>query len=108
MKTKAEILSLLHAYRPIAEKRYGLSPIGIFGSVARGEQTEDSDVDIFYVGAAPSLITLDKFNTDLEQLLGCKVDTVRLRTNMNPLLRQRIQQEGVRADSRKKLIFIGV
>ena len=98
MKSRTEILRLLLDYQPIAEKRYGLRPMGIFGSVARGEQTEDSDIDIFYTGAAPSLLTLDKFNQDLENILGTKVDTVRIRKNMNPLLRQRIQKEGIYAE----------
>ena len=97
MKTRSEILRLLALYRPVAEQRYGLSPMGIFGSVARGEQKENSDIDIFYVGDAPSMLTLGKFNNDLEELLGSKVDTVRIRKNMNPLLRERIRQDGIYA-----------
>ncbi len=37
MKTKSEILHLLSIYKPTAESKYGLTRIGIFGSVARGE-----------------------------------------------------------------------
>ena len=46
MKTKSEIIHLLSTYKQTAEEKYGLTRIGIFGSVARGEQTEDSDVDV--------------------------------------------------------------
>ena len=67
----------------------------IFGSVARDEQTGDSDVDVCYEGTVPSLLTLDKIQTELEQLFGCKVDMVRLRDNMNRLLRQRILRDGI-------------
>lgn len=38
MKTKTEILQLLKRYKPTAQKKYGMTKIGIFGSVARGEQ----------------------------------------------------------------------
>ena len=95
MKSQTEILNLLRLYKPTAQKKYGLTRIGIFGSVARGEQTADSDVDVCYEGQAPSLLTLDMIQTDLEQLLDCKVDLVRVRENMNSLLRQRILRDGI-------------
>ena len=95
MKTKNEILHLLSMYKPTAMYKYGLTRIGIFGSVARDEQTETSDIDVCYEGKVPSLLTLDMIQTDLETLFGCKVDMVRIRENMNGLLRQRIQKEGI-------------
>jgi predicted nucleotidyltransferase len=41
------------------------------------------------------LLTLDRIQCDLENLFGCPVDLVRMRDNMNSLLRQRIQKEGI-------------
>jgi predicted nucleotidyltransferase len=72
-----------------------MTKIGIFWSVARGEQREDSDVDVCYEGEAPSFLTLDMIQSELEDLLGSKVDIVRVRDNMNSLLRQRILREGI-------------
>ena len=95
MKSKTEILNLLSLYKPTAQRKYGMTRIGIFGSVARGEQNDQSDVDICYEGVAPSLLTLDMIQTELEQLLECKVDLVRVRNNMNSLLRQRISRDGI-------------
>ena len=95
MKTKAEILQLLSLYKPMAECKYGLTRIGIFGSVARGKQTEDSDIEVCYEGRVPSLLTLDLIQTDLERLLASNVDLVRVRDGLNSLLKQRIQKEGV-------------
>ena len=95
MKSKEEILNLLSRYKPTAQKKYGISKLGIFGSVARGEQTKDSDVDVCYEGQAPSFLTLDMIQTELEQLFNCKVDLVRIRENMNSLLRQRILKDGI-------------
>ena len=63
--------------------------------MARGEQTKDSDVDVCYEGQAPSFLTLDMIQTELEQLFNCKVDLVRIRENMNSLLRQRILKDGI-------------
>ena len=95
MKTTSEILTLLKSYKDIATSKYGLTKIGIFGSVARGEQTEDSDVDVCYEGKTPSFITLDLIQTDFEKLFGTKVDFVRVRDKMNQLLKQRIIKEGI-------------
>lgn len=95
MKSRAEILSLMSRFKPTAQKKYGMTKLGIFGSVARGEQTDNSDVDICYEGQAPSLLTLDKIQAELEQLLDCKVDLVRVRENMNSLLRKRILRDGI-------------
>jgi predicted nucleotidyltransferase len=94
MRTTADILAALGQFKAYATKRYGIDQIGVFGSVARGEQTDNSDVDIFYSGKALSLFTLDEMQCELEKLLGCKVDIVRMRDNMNPLLRSRIKKEG--------------
>ena len=95
MKSKSEILNLSSHYKPTAQKKYGITKLGIFGSVARGEQTPDSDVDVCYEGKAPSFLTLDMIQTELEQLFDCKVDLVRVRDNMNNLLRQRILRDGI-------------
>ena len=95
MKTRTEILQLLSNYKPTAAKRYGLTRIGIFGSVARGEQRNNSDVDVCYEGKVPSLLTLDLIQHDLEKLFECQVDMVRVRDNMNALLKRRIDKEAV-------------
>ncbi len=95
MKTREEIIKLLKSYKPIAEGKYGLTRIGIFGSVARGEHTPNSDVDICYEGRVPTLLTLDLIQTDLERLLGCPVDLVRMRDGMDSLLKERINKEAI-------------
>ena len=69
--------------------------MGIFGSVARNEQTEQSDVDICYEGEAPSLLTLDRIQCELEELLGCPVDLVRIREQMNEALKRHIIKEAI-------------
>lgn len=95
MKSSNEIIILLKQYLPIARKKYGFTSMGIFGSVVRNEQTDLSDIDIFYEGKAPTFITLDKIQQELENLLECKVDLVRIRANMNEILRKQIETEGV-------------
>lgn len=94
MKTTEEILYTLGQFKAYAAERYGIDQLGVFGSFARREQTENSDIDVFYTGKALSLITLDNMQCELEKLLGCKVEIVRVRENMNAILRSRIMKEG--------------
>lgn len=95
MKTTQEIIRLLKEFKVAHAGQYGILRMGIFGSVAREEQTEDSDVDIYYEGELSGLFALSHLKHELENLLGCKVDIVRLRDRMNGLLRKRIEREGV-------------
>ena len=95
MKSTAEILELLRVFKAQSAAKYGLRRIGIFGSVARGEQTNQSDVDICYDCEPPSLLTLERIQSELEELLGCSVDLIRIREHMNSRLKQRILNEGV-------------
>jgi Predicted nucleotidyltransferases len=58
-------------------KRHGALTIAVFGSVARGNDHPDSDVDFlveFAQGA--SLVNLMNIQDDLERLLGCSVDVL--------------------------------
>jgi predicted nucleotidyltransferase len=46
MKTKVEILEILRREKPELARRYGLKRLAPFGSYARADQREDSEVDI--------------------------------------------------------------
>ena len=95
MKTTSEYLSILKNYKASQAGKYGITRMGIFGSVARGEQKEDSDIDICYEGEAPTLFTLVRIKYELEALLGRPVDLVRVREKMDEVLKQTIQEEAI-------------
>ena len=93
MKTTSEYIALLRKYMAENAHKYGIVRMGIFGSVARGEQTENSDVGV--EGQLHGFFALAGIKQELEELLGCKVDIVRLRDRMDSFLRERIQREGI-------------
>lgn len=95
MKTTQEYLQLLKEYKQTRGILYGISRIGIFGSVARGEQTEGSDVDVCVDLAVPNIFSLVHIKEELRQLFGCEVDVVRIRQNMDALLKRDIMEEGI-------------
>lgn len=95
MKTASECISLLHDYMQKNAHKYGISRMGIFGSVARNEHTATSDVDIYIEGQLHGFFALSGIKRELEELLGCSVDVVRLREKMDSYLREKILKEGV-------------
>ena len=76
-----------------AAARHGARNVRVFGSVARGEAREDSDVD-FLVELEPgrSLFDLAHLIIDLKGLLGCKVD-VALDDSLHPRIRDDVKRE---------------
>ena len=94
MKTTQEYVQLLKEYKQKRGILYGISRIGIFGSVARGEQTEDSDVDVCVDLEVPNIFSLVHIKEE-KQLFGCEVDVVRIRQNMDALLKKDIIEEGI-------------
>lgn len=95
MKTLAEYINLLHNYMRQNASKYGILHMGIFGSVARNEHTSTSDVDIYIEGQLHGFFALAGIKQELEELLGCKVDIVRLRDKMDSSLREKILEEGI-------------
>ena len=95
MKTTSEYMALLRKYMVENAHKYGIMRMGIFGSVARGEQTEDSDVDVYLETSKPNMFALVHIKEELQSLFGCHVDIVRLRDQMDSFLRQRIEKEGI-------------
>jgi len=71
--------------------------IGIFGSTARGDAREESDVDIVLRIREPDLFMLVGIKEELEERLHRPVDIVTYRDNMNLFLKKRIDEEAVYA-----------
>jgi len=90
---REDVLRILGSHRGELADRYGVTRLGIFGSVARNEASDDSDVDIVVETQVPDLLMMVNLKEDLEQLLQRKVDLVRYRVCMNPFLKKRIDNE---------------
>lgn len=94
MKTSNEYLELLKMHVSELKEQFGVRSFRLFGSVARGEQKEDSDVDVC-VEMAPDMYLLIALKQFLEKLLGCSVDVIRMHRNMNKLLLKQIEKDGI-------------
>ena len=76
MKKKDEIKSLLATHFPDLARKYYVSSIGLFGSVARNEFSDNSDIDILVDFSQPVGMEFIELAYELEQILKCKVDLV--------------------------------
>lgn len=97
VQSKEHYISLLLQYKMENGEKYGIKRIGIFGSVARGEQKEGSDVDVCVELERPDLFYLVHIKEDLCNLFETPVDVVRLREHMNPILQRNIARDGIYA-----------
>jgi predicted nucleotidyltransferase len=76
MKTREDILKILRDARRDLQERYHVTKLALFGSYARGDQREDSDIDIL-VDVDPSIgLRLVTLADELESLLGSRVELV--------------------------------
>ncbi len=85
-------LKVLREHKQELGERYGVTRLGIFGSVARDEATGESDVDVV-VEMAPDLFGRVSLKEELAAILGAKVDLVRYWRRMNHYLKRRIDTE---------------
>lgn len=77
MKHKKQILTLLKQQLPHLKKNFKVKSIGIFGSYAREEQTEKSDIDMLVEFEAPvGFFKFMELEDYLSAKLGAKVDLV--------------------------------
>jgi predicted nucleotidyltransferase len=76
-------------------KRYGVSNVRVFGSVARGDDKQDSDVDFLVdLDSGRTLFDLGGFLMEVQQLLGRRVDVV-TGDGLHWFVRDQVIQEAV-------------
>jgi uncharacterized protein len=96
MMDKEQVLGLVQAHRHRLND-FAVKELFLFGSVARGEATKDSDVDFLVNFERPvGLFTLLGLKAFLEDLLDCGVD-IGTPDSLRPHLRETVLKEVIRA-----------
>ena len=93
--TRSDVINILTDFKKLSAEKYGITLLGVFGSVARDQINDQSDVDIVLQTQTPDPYLIVHIKEDLESRLIHSVDIVRLRKTMNPSLKQRIEQEAI-------------
>lgn len=95
MRTTTEIIEMLRRYKEESAEKYGIETLGLFGSVARGEQDEKSDIDLFIRLKRPDFLVRMEIKEELERLFDRKIDLVPLFESMRALLRKNIEHDAI-------------
>ncbi len=90
-----DLFKILKNYIISSQYKKHINKLGVFGSVARGDQSPDSDLDIFVDLSPVKAFELIGIKQDIEKLTQRRVDIVVLREKMNPYLKSRIERDGI-------------
>ncbi|TYT73451.1 nucleotidyltransferase family protein [Desulfobotulus mexicanus] len=90
-----DILNCMREFKNRRQDEYFILKIGVFGSVARNDIKEESDIDVVVELKKPDLFSLIGIKQELEEHLHRRVDVVRYRQGMNAFLKTRIDREAL-------------
>ena len=92
---RQSILDLLNAEAPALRRKYAVKSLAVFGSMARGDDRDESDVNILVTFEGPA--DFDRFmglKLDLEDLFGRRVDLLTPKS-LRPEIRAEIDREAL-------------
>jgi hypothetical protein len=91
--TRQDILASLKKLKGEVAREYSVKTIGVFGSVARNEQTGTSDIDLLVEFSKPvGFVTFMRLENFLSEQLGNPVDLV-TSDSLKPVIRQDVLAE---------------
>ena len=93
MDAQVKYMNILRRFKQEHGDEYGIMRMGIFGSVARDEHTEESDVDVLVEAPVLSLFSRIGIKHQLEEMMGVPVDVIRKTEYMRPRFKSRIEKE---------------
>lgn len=94
MCSSKECIEILKANLPRIQSEFGVTGLCLFGSVARGDNRPDSDVDIL-VDMPPKLFTIIRLKHFLESILNNTVDLIHHHSRMNPRFLNEVLHDGI-------------
>jgi len=91
--THTEIMDILKNDKAFLRKEFGVINIGLFGSYAKGNQKEDSDIDFLVELQEPRFEWLAGLQIYLETKFGRKIELIRKGKNVNQRLIQKVERD---------------
>jgi predicted nucleotidyltransferase len=95
LPTRQQLIDRLSQHKQEWRRLYGIQAITLFGSIARGEGTDASDLDLCVILDPPNPLALVHFRDAVQDLAGRRVDVVTRWPGMNPALQQEIERDAV-------------
>ena len=93
MLTREDVLKILRDSKDRFAEKYGVTKLGLFGSFARNEATEESDVDVCFDTTRMEPFIATHLKEEFEAILHRPVDVVQPHRFMRTLFLKRLEQE---------------
>ena len=90
--TKDVIVTFLKEQKQFLTKKFGISPVALFGSYARGDFTQDSDIDLLIESQDTSFRSWMALKDFLQETFGKKVDLVE-KKSLRTFIRRMIEED---------------
>ncbi len=94
MITRQQCIDTIKANTETIVQQFDVRSLRLFGSIARNEQREASDVDVC-VEMPPDMFLLIGLKQYLEELIKCDVDVIRIHRNIDDFLLNQIERDGI-------------
>ena len=94
MCSSKECIRIITENKDLIEKKYGVKSITLFGSVARGDNHQGSDIDLL-VDIPPRFVLLYELKTFLEDILKSSVDIIRKHSHMSQTFLNQISHDAI-------------
>ena len=91
----ASVLAELRDFKQTEGAKYGIERLALVGSVARGDQQPDSDIDVCVKLQKTTFNIYMSIKEELERRLKRKVDLITLHVNMRQLFYQNLQNDAI-------------
>jgi len=93
--TQNTYIDTLRRFKQEFGAEYGITQIGFFGSIARGEETDESDVDVIVDAPELGLFAMAGMRLKLEEIFRKSVDLVVKSEYMQERFKNRIEKEAI-------------
>ena len=93
--TTPEVLEILRKFKHAFSKKFGIKSLGIFGSFARSQQNETSDVDVVVTLEEADFFILVAIKEELEKLTNSKVDVINFRDSLRESFKNNILKDAI-------------
>ena len=95
MLSTKDIIAILKKFKAESASKYGITSLGLFGSFARNQQRETSDVDVFVTLKESDFFVLERIKEELESLIHSNIDIVNYRDSLRNSFKQNILNDAI-------------
>ena len=95
MLSTKEVIKILKKFKVDSASKYGITSLGLFGSFARNQQNETSDVDVFVTLKESDFFVLERIREELENLVHKNIDIVNYRESLRKSFKQNILNDAI-------------